>query len=399
MSKLIDMQNKRADLAKQMRNLVDSVDSAKGMTPEQETQWNAMDKDIQALDKGIRAIEAQLELENRLGDYDPVRRPAPQNDSDGGRPHASAEYQRDFEQFVRSRDISADARGNLLRVSNALNTGTDTEGGFIVPEAWEATLIAALSATVLMRQIATVRSTSSTISLPIVDDKGAAGWVDELAAYPESDISFASKKLEAWKLGRIMKVSEEILEDSFLSLDQEIASIFAECFGEAEDIGFFTGNGTKKPRGAILDAAVGVTAASNTAITYDEIVSLVYSVKERIRMKSTMVMADATAGMLRKLKSADGVPLWQPSIQAGQPDMMLGRPLRTADAMPVVAASASPILFGDFSYYRIADRGGIYMQRLNEKYADEGAVGFRMRKRVDGKLTRSDAVKRLVLPA
>lgn len=398
MTKLVQLQDKRSQTAKAMRTLTDQVSAETGMTAEQETQWEAMNKDINALDKAIQAEEAVARLEARLDTFDPAQRPDVKP-SAKARPHGTEEYEQAFEAFVRSPSISAEAQTMLRKVQAALNTGTDTEGGFVVPESWTSQLIKDLADQNIMRQLATVRSYTSTTSLPIVDDKGAAGWVDELAAYPESDVAFANKKLEAWKLGRIMKVSEEILEDSLVNLVSEIGMIFAETFGLAEETACFAGNGTSKPRGVLIDAEVGVTAAVNNAITLDEIMDLEYSVKEVFRRNATWTVRDGTAKIIRKMKDAEGRPLWQPSLVAGQPDTFSGKPLRTTDGMPALAANASPIAFGDFSYYVIADRGGIFMQRLNEKYADEGAVGFKMRKRVDGKLTRNHAVKRLLMPA
>lgn len=387
MSKLLQMQKKRADLAAQMRTIVDAVDSEKGMTQEQEQQWNQMDAEIQALDKSIKTLEAQVALENRLDQYEPAGREVPGGGAPSN-PMASSEYLANYESYVRA--------GFTPEISAALTVGTDTEGGFTVPESWAKTLIGLLTDAVVMRQLGTVISTDSTINLPLVSDNGAAGWLAEGAAYPESDIEFGSAVLAAHKLGRIMKVSEELLQDSGVNLESEIGRIFAATFGLGEDAAFVAGDGTGKPTGVITTAVTGRAAASATAITYDEVVDLVHSVREVYRMKSNFLLKDSTCAMLRKLKSADGVPLWQPSLQAGKPDQFLGYNTRTSEFMPAVATGNKTIAFGDFSNYRIADRGGMVMQRLNEKYADTGHVGFKMRKRVDGKLLVAESVKVLV---
>ena len=386
MSKLIDMQQKRGNLAAQMRNLVDNVDTAKGMTADQEQQWNAMNDDLNALDKSIGQIEQMEAIESRLESFEPANRPEPENRGNVN-PLGSADYMNGFEQYVRD-GINSDIKA-------ALTIGTDADGGYTVPESWASQLIDKLADNVVMRQLCTVTSTTSTQNLPLVSDYGSAGWLDEGAAYPESDIQFGSGVLQAWKLGRIMKVSEELLQDSGVSLESEIARIFGSTFGTAEEAAFVAGDGTKKPTGITVTAQVGKTAAAAAAITYDEIIDLVHSVREVYRRGGTFLMKDSTAALLRKLKSTDGVPLWQPSLQAGQPDMFLGYSARTSEAMPAATTGNKSIAFGDFKQYRIADRGGIAMQRLNELYAGTGHVGFRMRKRTDGKLLVAEAVKTL----
>jgi HK97 family phage major capsid protein len=387
MSNKIEMQKKRADLAKQMRNLVDQTDSAKGMTSEQESQWNAMEKDLNNLDASIKR-ETELEnIENTLDDLelDPHRPLADQTNEQS--PFAASSYLASFDSFVRG--------GLTPDINAALSIGTDSEGGFTVPESWDSKLREKLTDAVVMRGLSTVIQTSSTKNFPGISDNGSAGWLDENAAYPESDMAFANLQLQAWKLGRIMKVSEELMQDTVYNLVDGISKAFAKTFGLAENTAFIAGDGVSKPRGVLLDAQNGLTAASATAIVYDEIVDLIHSVKQVYRANASFLMNDTTLGMLRKLKSTDGVPLWQPSIQAGVPDRLLGKLVNTDDAMPVVATGNKSIAFGDFSEYHIADRGAIYMQRLNELYAGTGQVGFRMRKRVDGRLMEAEAVKTL----
>lgn len=387
MSKIVEMQKKRAELAKNMRNLVDLADAETGLSAEQEGQWKKMETDLSNLDASIDR-EKQLEtIENSLGQLeDEPHRPAPHAGANAN-PLAGDEYKNSFIELVRN-GVTPDIRA-------ALEVGTDSEGGYLVPQAWVSTLIDKLTDNVVMRQLGSIMSTSSTTNLPLISDKGAAAWLDEEAAYSESDIAFGNTTLAAYKLGRIIKVSEELLSDNSFNLEGEIARIFGETFGTAEETAFVTGDGTGKPTGVLTTATNGVTAAGVAAITYDELVDLIHSVREVYRSGASFLMKDSTCALLRKLKSSDGVPLWQPSLQAGAPDMFLGYSVRTSEAMPAATTGLKSVAFGDFSQYRIADRGGIAMQRLNELYAGNGQVGFRMRKRVDGKLLVAEAVKTL----
>jgi len=159
------------------------------------------------------------------------------------------------------------------------------------------------------------------------------------------------------------------------------------------------GDGNGKPRGIILDAPVGLTAASATAIAADEVIKLFHSLPRPYRSRATWLMSDNTAMQLRLLKDSNGQYLWQPGLQAGQPDRLLGRPVAISNAMPGIEAGARSILFGDLSYYWVAERQGRVLQILREKYADTGRVGFRMYQRVDGVLVLPDAVRVLEHPA
>lgn len=146
-------------------------------------------------------------------------------------------------------------------------------------------------------------------------------------------------------------------------------------------------------------AETGVTAASATAVTADELMDLYYSLKSPYRKKSVWVLNDSTIKAIRKLKDTNGQYLWQPSLTAGTPDTILGRPVKTSAYMPTIAAGAKTIAFGDFSYYWIADRQGRSFKRLNELFAATGQVGFLASQRVDGKMILAEAVKVLVQKA
>ncbi len=143
----------------------------------------------------------------------------------------------------------------------------------------------------------------------------------------------------------------------------------------------------------LLDAQVGKTTAAATAITADELLDLYHALPVPYRARATWLMHDSTALVVRKIKDANQQYIWQPGLVAGQPDMLLGRPVQTSRFMPEIAAGAKTVAFGDFSYYWIADRQSIGIQRLVELYAANGQVGFRMFERVDGRLALSEAVQ------
>ena len=309
---------------------------------------------------------------------------------------AADEYRQNFWNMMRS-------KAPMPSVVNALHIGTDSEGGYLVPDEYERTLVEELEEENIFRQLANVIQTSSgDRKIPVVASKGTASWIDEEGAYTESDDSFAQVSIGAYKLGTMIKVSEELLNDSVFDLESYIAREFARRIGTKEEEAFFTGDGTGKPLGILAasgGAETGVTAASATAVTADELMDLFYSLKSPYRKNAVWILNDSTIKAIRKLKDNNGQYLWQPSLVAGTPDTILGRPVKTSAYMPAIAAGAKTIAFGDFSYYWIADRQGRSFKRLNELYAANGQVGFLGSQRVDGKMILPEAVKVLVQKA
>ena len=302
---------------------------------------------------------------------------------------ASNEYRQAFWKAMRNK--------NSYDVQNALQIGTDSEGGFLVPDEYENQLIQALEEANVLRNLCNVITTSyGDRKIPVVASHGSAAWMDEEAAFTESDDAFTQVTLSAYKLGTMLKVSDELLNDSYFDLEAYIAAEFARRIGAAEEESFLTGNGSSKPTGLLHTtggASLGVTAASATAITIDEVLDLYHSLKSAYRKNATFLVNDATIKAIRKLKDGQGQYLWQPSVQAGIPDTILNRPVVTSQYMPKAAAGEKTILFGDFKYYWIADRQGRTFKRLNELYAANGQVGFLASQRLDAKLILPEAIK------
>ncbi len=396
MNKILELREKRAKSWEAAKAFLDTKRGTDGIVSAEDTAtYEKMEADVVALGKEIDRLEKQEALDRELSK--PLNTPLTGKpifqgmESKGGR--ASAEYQKAFWNAMRTRS----GEGLDPVIKNALQIGTDTEGGYLVPDEFERTLIEALDEENIFRKLANVISTSSgDRKIPVVASKGTASWIDEEGAIPESDDSFGQVSIGAYKLGTMIKVSEELLNDSVFNLENYIAREFARRIGNKEEDAFFTGDGSGKPTGILAasgGAQIGVTAASATAISIDEILDLFYSLKSPYRNKSVFVMNDATIKAIRKLKDGQGQYIWQPSLQAGTPDTILNRPVYTSSYVPTIAASAKSVIFGDFGYYWVADRQGRVFKRLNELYAATGQVGFVATQRVDGKLILPEAIK------
>lgn len=255
----------------------------------------------------------------------------------------------------------------------------------------------------MIREHSHVITTSNGVhKIPVVATKGVANWIDEGGSYGDSDDVFGQEQIDAHKVGTIVKVSEELLNDSAFDLETYFREEFARRIGSKEEEAFLIGDGVKKPTGILHSAGgadIGVKAASATAITADEIIDLFYSLKSPYRKNAIWVLNDSTVREIRKLKDNNGQFLWQPGLREGETDTLLGKKIVTSAYAPEIAAGAKTVLFGDLSYYWIGDRQGITFKRLNERYADLGQVGFLASKRVDGKLVLPEAIKVLQMKA
>lgn len=394
MNKILELREKRAKAWETAKNFLDSRRSENGLVSDEDNAtYEKMEAEVINLGKEIDRLERQtaidLELSKTIGTAIKEKPYIAGEELKTGR--ASNEYKNAFWQVMRNKAG--------FEVKNALQVGTDTEGGYLVPDEFEHTLIEALEEENIFRGLAnTIQTSSGDRKIPIVATKGTASWVDEEGTIPESDDSFSQVSIGAYKLATMIKVSEELLNDSVFNLESYIATEFGRRIGNKEEEAFFTGNGTGKPTG-ILDATgggqLGKTTSGATSISFDEIMDLFYSLKSPYRKNAAFLMNDSTVKAIRKLKDGNGQYIWQPSMTAGTPDTILNRPVLTSAYMPEIASGNKTVVFGDFKYYWIADRQGRSFKRLNELFAVTGQVGFVATQRVDGKLILPEAVKYL----
>ena len=394
-----ELVTKRVNLWNAMNSFLDSHRTEKGvLSVEDDATYAEMEKEFDSLTKEIARLDRKDAIENELNK--PVNTPIVNTprveDEEDKAGRGSKNYKKSFWNAMRSKTIRPD-------IQDALQVGTDSEGGYLVPDEFEKTLVEALEDENIFRKLATVIKTSSgDRKIPVVASKGSASWVDEEGLIPESDDSFSQVSIGAYKLGTLIKVSNELLADSVFNLEAYISKEFGRRCGAKEEEAFFNGDGTGKPVGvlhATLGAEVGVTAASPSEIKADEVIDLFYSLRAPYRKRAVWILNDSTVKAIRKLKDANGNYLWQPALTAGTPDTILGRPVYTSAYVPSIAAGNKTIIFGDLSYYWVADRQGRTFKKLSELYATTDQTGFMATQRVDGKLILREAVKVLVQKA
>jgi len=390
MGKILDLKLQRTEKWDEARAFLDAHKDADGrLTAENRATYEAIEAEVIALGKDIELLERARELNTEMGTQAGTALVG-QPGKGAGTGRASNDYRKDFWNVLRG----------MPAVHNALAVGSDPLGGYLVPEDFERTLVESLEEYNIMRPLARIIQTSTKeLKIPVVAAKGSAAWVEEAAVIPTSDNEFGQVVLDAFKLATIIKVSRELMADSAFPLESYLAQDFGRRLGTLEEEAFIVGDGNKKPTGFLSSAQVGATAASATAISFDTIMDLYHSLKSPYRNKAVFITNDLTIKALRKLKSNDGQFLWQPSVSAGTPDTILGRPVYVSSFMPQIAAGEKVMAFGDFSYYWIADRQGRIFERINELYTETDQVGFKATQRVDGKLILPEAVQVLAMGA
>ncbi|NCB31254.1 MAG: phage major capsid protein, partial [Clostridia bacterium] len=338
---LVEKKQKLAAKVAEARGYLDAKDLEK---------YNNIDAEIDTLNAEIKAEEKQLEREAALAAIpDPQSRPTPQDNGKPARAAEMPEYCDAFMKAVREGKAVLSADEKKL-FQNVLSTVPDAKGGFLVmPAEMEKSIRETLMENVAMRSLATVISATADKKIPFVTSFGAASWIGENGAYPKVDDSFGVKVIGSNKAGKIILVSEELLNDADFDLMAHINRSFARVFAEAEEAAYVTGDGVDKPTGFLTHAKVangawgwgklgyvatgadGDFAAVNAS---DAIVDLVYALNAEYRANASFVMNSKTAGAVRKMKDADGRFLWSDGLAAGEPARLMGYPVLIAEDMP-----------------------------------------------------------------
>ena len=384
-----ELRENRAKAWEKAKDFLDSHRDENGMLSDEDVAaYEKMEAQIVGMGEEIKRTERSLALDAELSR--PVGSPLtnlpgiPGSMKTG---RASNEYKEAMLSALRS---------NFRHISNVLVEGTDSAGGYLVPTEYDERLIEKLEQENILRRLGTVIQTSGERKINVAATKPTASWVEESGELVFRDPTFSQIMLDAYKLSVATKVSEELLADNQYDLEGFLIRSFGQAIANAEEDAFINGNGSSKPTG-ILDATgggqVAVTTASSTAITADEIIELVYSLKRPYREHAAFIMADSTLAKVRKLKDGCGTYLWQASLTENEPDRLLGFPVYTSAYMPTIAAGNSVAVIGDFSHYVVGDRGTRSFAALHELYAGVGQVAFVAKERVDGKLILPEAVQ------
>lgn len=419
MATLKDRLAQRANVWSQMQEIRTSVDKD-GWTPELRESWDRADTELTELSADIERDQRDGDLEKRFAAIDEdtiVLNGAGErgNASDAGK------YRKAFERFMRfgMNELEVEERQLLQRNQvdskddpqlRALGASTGSAGGYTVPEGFWAKVTETLKMFGGAMDGAEMVFTDSGAPLPwpTNDDTANVGYIlgENVSGTNEGDLSFGQKSLGAYTfVSGPALVSFQLLQDSGIDIEAFAARKMGERIGRIQNTRFTTGTGSSQPQGYITGATTGVTTASATAITYDEIIDLIHSVDAAYRAsgRCQFKLHDLVLAKVRKLRDDSGGaglgrPLWEPSTQVGQPDTLLGYAVKVNnDQDSTVAATKKTMAFGDFqSAFAVRKVNGGSLLRLTERYADALQVGFIGFERADSLVQDSGAVKLLV---
>lgn len=398
---ILDLRNKRTALWEQTKNYLEEHRGDNGLVEASALeQYEKMTADVQKLGDEIKRLENQMAMDAALSA--PTSVPVQNSPSvkQTGRPTASDEYGKAF--WNRMRGIRSS------EINNALSIGEGSEGGYTVPDEFERQLLQGLEENNIFRSLAhVIRTSSGTRTIPIAMDSGEASWTEEGTPITGTDPVFSMQTLSAYKLSDMVKVSNELLNDSAFDIASYIAQRFAVRFGNAEENAFINGTGPSQdpavtpsqPTGILNTATSGVTTAGATTVGFDDIYKVYYSLKAPYRKKAVFLCNETLLLQLMLLQDGNSNYIWKPGLEVGKPDTLLGHPIYTSTYMPAISGVASQdkkkkaLIFGDLTYYWIADRTTRTLKRLDELFAVTDQVGFIGTQRVDGKLILTEAVQ------
>ena len=330
---------------------------------------------------------------------------------------AEPRYQEAFSRWIRHGETGEDRAVMAPGFQRDQIVGTAASGGYVVPPQFLQQLVEAQLAYGGMRQAATIVNTSAQggadLPVPTDNDSAQAGAIlAEVGALPAQDIgAFGQVVLHSYMYtSKLIKVSLQLMQDAFFPMENYLAIKLAIRLARIQNTHFTVGSGAGQPNGAVTAATVGKVGISGETLIYDDLVDLVHSVDPAYRVgmpgvprqlyvgngvpmpRPMFMMHDSTLKVIRKLKDTTGHPLWvgpgtyYPGFAGQAPDTILGYPYVVNNDLPVMAANAKSILFGDFSNYFIRDALDVQLIRLDERYADTLEVGFIAFQRTDGNL-------------
>lgn len=314
---------------------------------------------------------------------------------------AYAEYCKHFPAYMRAKDISALAPA----IQNVMHTGSDPDGGYLVPTTVSQRTIEKVYETSNLRQFATVETIGGK-ELEIPRDEGefgVGGWVGEHTAPTETSTSqLGVSKIFAHEMFAEPRVTQNMLEDAGLDIEAWVGRKVGEKMGRIESTAFHTGSGVNQPRG-FLTYGNGTTngtieqivSGHATQFTSDAFYNLVFSLKDYYTTNARFLMKRTSVRDVMKLKDGQNNYLWQMGdIRGGVPSTLLGFEVSRDEDMPTVGADSLSVAFGDFAAaYTIVDRLGITL--LRDNLTAKPYVKFYNRRRVGGDVVNFEAIKLL----
>jgi HK97 family phage major capsid protein len=395
------LRGRRANVWEQMKALADKAsEENRAFSAEEQGQWDVMSEELDRLDARIKSA---LDTEQRAKDADDAfnrLHGGGGQGAQGGGQRGSGPNPQEGQQASELRNWMRGEGPRFFEVKpngpidvRSLVKGTAAAGGNTVPTSFYDRLVQHLIQTsAILQSGATILNTDSgeTIQIPKTTAHSTASIVTEGNPIGTSEPTFGQVPLSAFKYGALIQVSRELLDDTGVDLEGYLAMQAGRALGNAFGAHAITGTGTGQPRGVVTDATVGVTGGTGAggAFSSDNLIDLFFSVIAPYRRSEAAVwmMADSSIANARKLKDSMGQYIWQPGLQAGVPDTILGKPVLTEPNVSAVGLGNKSVVFGDMSQYFVRLAGGIRFERSDDYAFNTDLVTFRALMRADGAL-------------
>lgn len=419
-----ELRDKEAQLIRKQEAILQRAheDGNPALTGEELEEFDRLEEELSATTKSREAAEKVEARTAALAEKTSEALPPEAIESDDEETRERA-YEQAFDTFLRfgqgglnveqrtvlaPNAVTADGERAKGSIEQRAQTVTTSGGGYLIPQGFMRELIQAQKAYGAVRSVARVLSTpdGANIPWPTTDDTGNTG---ELLAIntqaAQQDITFGVKTLLAYKYSsKIVLVPIELVQDAFFDLDGYLRDILSTRIGRITNTHFTTGDNSGKPQGVVNGAGTGVTAAAASAIAIDDLISLEHTIDPAYRSSPNVafMFADSSLALLKKLKDANGMPLWQPDYNSKANDRIMGYRYVINQDMAAATTGNVSVLFGDFSTYIVRDVMDVSVMRLVERYADYAQVGYIAFARADGRYVQAESsnasVKKLTQP-
>lgn len=341
------------------------------------------------LEKQINDIDATIAAEERAANISIVD--AVKTES---QPSQEVLEERAFEAYVMGRSSELRAGEQNITMSN---------NGAIIPVTIANRIIKKVTDICPVFRGAIHYNVKGTLKIPVWGKANsthdiAVGYQTEFTEITADSGKFTSVDLSGYLAGALVLIGKSVENNGSFSVVNFIVNQMAEEIAIFLEKELLTGTGSNAAQGAVYTTN-GITAASATAVTSDELITLQAQIKQAYQANACWTMNTATFTAIKKLKDSDGKYLLQNDLSEGFPYRLLGKPVYISDNMPAMAAGAKAILYGDYSGLSVNMRENISIEVLREKYATQHAIGVNAWFEFDSKVTDGQKLAVLTMKA
>ena len=342
-----------------------------------QAKYDALHDEFKALNRKVEIAKTENKLSNEVDDVI-----AP---SGADKATNNSEYLKNFLNLMAGINVE-EAKANMTE-------GVDADGGYTVPIEFQKQVIKKLSTMSATRSISSVISTKNDRKIPIMGSTPVFTWIDETGLYGETKATFGQETLGAYKLGAIIPISKELQFDTMIDMQNYLQGLMVKGIDKYESIAFATGDGLSKPTGYTVSAPTGThsTTAATNAVTADELIDIYYDLPEEYRKNATWRMTSSTEKAIRKLKNSNGDYIYGAALNSAERPTLLSRPIVIDENMAELGTGNTFAVFGDFSFYQIANRGAMSVERIANYDVKKDLDALKVHIRVDAKVLLQEA--------